>query len=117
MREQVFNLIGWFYVCMNLDVQKCPRCKVKIEKAEGCNHMTCQSCKYEFCWICRGPYSDDHFEPWNIFGCPGAQYTPHFCRFPACFPRWLNRLFVIMCFFAVVFPFGMLNCMYLFARF
>jgi hypothetical protein len=88
------------------DVQKCPRCKVKIEKSDGCNHMTCMSCKYEFCWICRGPYSGDHFAAFNIFGCPGGQFTPAFLRFPACFPRWLNRLFILVCAMAVIAPFA-----------
>ena len=37
----------------------CPMCKLKIQKNEGCNHMTCGVCKYEWCWICGG----DHFLP------------------------------------------------------
>lgn len=96
--------IGYSRWAINKDVQKCPKCRIRIEKDEGCNHMTCRSCQYEFCWICRGHYSSNHFEPWNIFGCPGAQFTPRFCRCPACFPRWLNRLLILLCFFAVVVP-------------
>jgi len=34
-------------------VKQCPRCLAKIEKNEGCNHMTCSRCKHEFCWICK----------------------------------------------------------------
>ncbi|OMJ86628.1 hypothetical protein SteCoe_11844 [Stentor coeruleus] len=37
------------------DVKVCPFCNYKIEKNEGCNHMTCIICKYEFCWVCLNP--------------------------------------------------------------
>jgi len=96
--------IGFSKWALNKDVQKCPKCRMGIEKDDGCNHMTCSSCKYEFCWICKGPYTDSHFEFWNIFGCPGAQYTPRFCRCPSCFPRWMNRIIIIMCFMGIVVP-------------
>ena len=33
-------------------IRNCPRCKVLIEKGEGCPHMICNSCNYKFCWIC-----------------------------------------------------------------
>ncbi|SCU98309.1 LADA_0H12068g1_1 [Lachancea dasiensis] len=35
------------------NTKECPKCGVNIEKNGGCNHMTCQSCDYEFCWICE----------------------------------------------------------------
>ena len=36
------------------NTKPCPRCKAPIEKAYGCNYMKCQSCSYEFCWLCLG---------------------------------------------------------------
>lgn len=40
----------------------CPRCGVRVQKNEGCQHMTCRTrdgragCGYEWCWQCLGPY-------------------------------------------------------------
>lgn len=44
---------------MAVNTKDCPKCNVVIEKNGGCNHMTCRSgsCKFEFCWICLGPWS------------------------------------------------------------
>jgi len=55
------------------NTKKCPRCKTMIEKIAGCNHMTCSNCKYEFCWLCSGKYSSNHFDVFNVLGCPGMQ--------------------------------------------
>ena len=38
------------------NTKSCPECTSRIEKNQGCNHMTCQHCKYEFCWICSGDW-------------------------------------------------------------
>ena len=53
-------------------VKRCPYCKFWTEKNEGCNHMTCSQCKYQWCWICEkecvaghysfGPCRGMHFE-------------------------------------------------------
>ena len=56
------------------EVQKCPKCKRPVEKADGCNHMTCAACHYEFCWLCGGAYlGGAHFNPLNPLGCAGLQ--------------------------------------------
>ncbi|AET40707.1 E3 ubiquitin-protein ligase HEL1 Ecym_6331 [Eremothecium cymbalariae DBVPG len=39
------------------NTKECPKCNVNIEKNGGCNHMTCRSCSYEFCWLCEGDWS------------------------------------------------------------
>ena len=53
-------------------VKRCPKCKFFIEKGEGCNHMTCFNCRYQFCWLCMGEYTSNHFSRGM---CRGLQYT------------------------------------------
>jgi E3 ubiquitin-protein ligase RNF19A len=55
-------------------VRFCPYCKARIEKAEGCNHMTCYYCEFQFCWICGATYTSDHFTALNPMGCGGMQF-------------------------------------------
>ncbi|CAF1026637.1 unnamed protein product [Adineta steineri] len=43
---------------INVNTKECPTCHSHIEKNEGCDHMTCWKCKYEFCWECLAPYSN-----------------------------------------------------------
>ncbi|KAG4078504.1 hypothetical protein HA402_009216 [Bradysia odoriphaga] len=37
---------------MKEHAKRCPNCKINIEKNGGCNHMSCRSCRHEFCWVC-----------------------------------------------------------------
>ena len=53
-------------------VKRCPRCQIYTEKNEGCNHMTCVNCKYQWCWLCEGQYSYDHYRQGQ---CRGQQFT------------------------------------------
>lgn len=46
--------------------KKCPKCKAPIERNDGCNHMTCQICKYQFCYVCEEPWSTHK----DYFVCP-----------------------------------------------
>lgn len=59
------------------DVKPCPKCKGYIEKNLGCNHMTCQACKHQFCWLCLQVYESVHFNSDKYPDCKGKQYwTP-----------------------------------------
>ena len=33
----------------------------RVASSGGCNHITCAKCKYEWCWLCRGKYTAEHF--------------------------------------------------------
>lgn len=57
------QLVEWMEKCLNesetanwilANTRKCPSCTTRIEKNQGCNHMSCKVCKHEFCWICMG---------------------------------------------------------------
>jgi len=41
----------------------CPRCHTPLERSDGCFHMTCSLCRYEFCWLCladwRGVFEEN----------------------------------------------------------
>jgi hypothetical protein len=52
-------------------VKRCPCCRMWTEKNEGCNHMTCVECKFQWCWLCQKPYSSNHFYEGS---CNGLQF-------------------------------------------
>ena len=52
-------------------IKQCPNCKMWTEKNEGCNHMKCAECKYEWCWLCGEKYSLNHYREGK---CNGLQF-------------------------------------------
>ncbi|CAG8906430.1 unnamed protein product [Penicillium egyptiacum] len=48
---------------ISANTKECTKCNSTIEKNGGCNHMTCRKCKYEFCWMCMGLWSE-HGTSW-----------------------------------------------------
>ncbi|KAL7534320.1 hypothetical protein ACHAXR_005791 [Thalassiosira sp. AJA248-18] len=51
------------------NTKPCPKCSSRIEKNQGCNHMTCSSCKYEFCWICMGNWTEHGANTGGYYKC------------------------------------------------
>jgi len=39
-------------------VHACPTCGTDIQKADGCDHITCASCKAHICWKCLSVFTD-----------------------------------------------------------
>ncbi len=37
--------------------------------------MTCPKCGYQWCWLCGAKFKEDHFNKWNLFGCPALQFV------------------------------------------
>jgi len=72
------DLIKWHEKCRNesetanwilANTKPCPKCTSRIEKNQGCNHMTCQQCKHEFCWICMGDWVDHSANTGGYYRC------------------------------------------------
>jgi hypothetical protein len=64
----------------------CPNCSSPTEKSGGCNHMTCSSCKADWCWLCGQEFDNasDHYSSTSVFGCPGGQFADDGCSTYCC---------------------------------
>ena len=53
----------------------CPKCTITVYKYEGCNHMTCSKCRYEFCLydLQKADYKENHFRK-ALFPCVCGQF-------------------------------------------
>lgn len=79
------GLLKWQQKCNNesetvnwilANTKKCPKCMVRIEKNQGCNHMVCRNkgCKNEFCWVCLGAWTDHGQATGGYYAC--NRYDP-----------------------------------------
>jgi ariadne-1 len=56
------------------NTKKCPKCNCRIEKNQGCNHMNCKMCRFEFCWICMGDWAQHGQNTGGYYKC--NKYDP-----------------------------------------
>lgn len=77
------DLTKWIEKCRNesetanwilANTKSCPKCSSRIEKNQGCNHMTCSKCRHEFCWICMGDWSEHGTNTGGYYKC--NRYDP-----------------------------------------
>jgi len=59
---------------MGKDIKQCPNCAYWIEKNEGCNHMTCVACAYQWCWLCNNEYTPNHYDDQSL-PCYGLMFS------------------------------------------
>ena len=93
-------------------VKRCPKCKYFIEKNDGCNHMTCTNCKYQWCWLCMQEYKYGHYELGG--SCFGLQYAKP-TIFSNKYFRFFFRVFMIIIKsigFAILAPFGLFGMIF-----
>lgn len=55
---------------LGVDIQRCPGCKKLIGLIDGCNHIVCELCMKNFCFICGEEALDDGSNHWAPGGCP-----------------------------------------------
>mmetsp|Transcript_1591 Transcript_1591/g.3701 ORF Transcript_1591/g.3701 Transcript_1591/m.3701 type:complete len:603 (+) Transcript_1591:766-2574(+) len=72
------GLVMWQDKCVNesetanwilANTKICPKCSTRIEKNQGCNHMTCRVCRHDFCWICTQPWSEHGTSTGGYYNC------------------------------------------------
>ncbi|BET02792.1 IBR [Nesidiocoris tenuis] len=47
----------------------CPNCGSHIQKGDGCNHIKCVKCKFDFCWVCLESWKKHSSATGGYFRC------------------------------------------------
>lgn len=68
--EEAANLL-WLVT----NSKPCPNCKSPIQKNEGCNHMKCSKCKFDFCWVCQESWKQHSSATGGYFRCNRFEAT------------------------------------------
>ena len=84
--------------------KECPNCQYVIEKNGGCNHMTCQHCKYQWCWICGGLYTYNHY---STGPCAGMQFKKVRYINNKCYKWYVNNLSDYVFFIFIIIGFSL----------
>lgn len=76
-------MMKWSEKCQNesetanwilANTKRCPKCQTRIEKNQGCNHMVCSQCKFDFCWVCLGDWAEHSAATGGYYKC--NKYDP-----------------------------------------
>lgn len=56
------------------NARPCPKCKVFIQRLEGCDHMSCPRCRTSFCYLCgerirHSKLLGGHWSIYSVLGC------------------------------------------------
>ncbi len=51
------------------NTKPCPKCHRPIEKNQGCMHMTCSQCSFEFCWLCQSDWKEHGERTGGFYAC------------------------------------------------
>ncbi|XP_068728812.1 E3 ubiquitin-protein ligase RNF217-like [Montipora capricornis] len=57
-----------------VNARPCPKCKVFIQRSEGCDHMSCPRCRTQFCYLCgdriiTSKLFGGHWSIYSVLGC------------------------------------------------
>lgn len=67
VKKKTFNptLMNYSFLMLQKrlgNYQRCPKCRIMVEKTAGCNMMVCSRCRQMFCWTCGKKISGyNHF--------------------------------------------------------